>query len=630
MCGIVGYIGYGNQKILKKMTDSINYRGPDDEGFYFKKNVGLGMRRLRIIDLVGGKQPIYNEDKSVIVIFNGEIYNFQELRKDLISKGHQFYTNSDTEVIVHQYEEDGEDCFRKLNGMFSIGLWDDKQQKLILARDRLGQKPLYYSLQNNSFIFASELKAIILHPSIKKELDFNSLNKYLTYEYVPTPWTIFKNIFKLEPGHYLNYFPKDRKYKIRQFWDINFKLDTDIDIINKEDYLKRLEDRMNQAVRYRLISDVPLGVLLSGGLDSSTVAYYAQKNSNQKIKTFFIGFTDKTYDESKYSNQVARFLNTDHYVQILKPQKALELIPEIYGFLDEPFSDSSLIPTYLLSKITREQVIVALGGDGGDELFVGYDPYIAHKIVKYYEIAPSFLRKYINKNLLKFASLLPVSYNNLSFDFKFKKFLSGLDYSVKLRHQIWLGAFLPSERERLFTSNAKNNIDENRLFEDLERHWNHFRQESIENKLLYLDFKQYLQDDILTKIDRASMYNSLEVRAPFLDYRVVDFVCSLPFHYKFRHWQRKYLLKELMKDKLPREVIYRKKKGFGIPLANWIKDELRELTQDLLSKDKIKNQGVFNYDYIDRLLKEHFSGKKDNRKLLWALMVFEMWHEKYF
>ncbi|MFZ5559795.1 MAG: asparagine synthase (glutamine-hydrolyzing) [Patescibacteria group bacterium] len=628
MCGIAGYIGDGNQKILKKMTDLIKYRGPDDEGFYLKEGVGLGMRRLSIIDLVTGKQPIYNEDKSVVVVFNGEIYNFQELRKELILKGHRFYTDSDTEVIVHQYEENKENCFKRFNGMFAIAIWDNSLKKIILARDRLGKKPLYYTLQNNTFIFASELKALISHPSVKKELDFNSLNKYLTYEYIPAPWAIFKNVFKLEPANYLVYSAKEKNYKIRQFWDINFNPISNF--INKENCLKELENRLSQAVKYRLISDVPLGVLLSGGLDSSTVTYYAQKNSDKKIRTFFIGFTEKSYDESLYSSRVAKFLGTEHYVKILKPKDSLRLIPEIYNLLDEPLADPSLIPTYLLSKITREEVTVALAGDGGDELFAGYDTHLAHKIVKYYEIIPEFLRKNINKILLKFTTLLPVSYSNLSFDFRFKKMLSGLDYPINFRHQVWLGAFLPSERENLFTPDAKNKIDEGLLFNDLKRHWDRFPQESVENKLLYLDFKQYLQDDILTKVDRASMYNSLEVRAPFLDYRVVDFVCSLPFSYKFRYWQRKYLLKELMKDKLPAEVIYRKKKGFGIPLAKWMKKELKKLTLDLLEKNNIKRQDIFNHIYIEKLLNEHFNGKRDNRKLLWALMVFQIWYKNYY
>ncbi len=628
MCGLAGYVGQGSQEILKRMTTSISYRGPDDEGFYYNNKVGLGHRRLSIIDLAGGGQPISNEKGKIQVIFNGEIYNYQELKQELADNGHQFKTNSDTEVIVHSYEKWGDDCFKRFNGMFAIALWDEDQEKLILARDRLGKKPLYYTLRNNVFVFASELKAITLHPAVKKELDFNSLNKYLTYEYVPAPWTIFKNIFKLEPGHYLVYSLKDKNYQIEKFWDISFKPNSQY--TNETGCLEGLENHLNQAVKCRLMADVPLGILLSGGIDSSTVAYYAQKNSIKKIRTFFISFTDKTYDESQYSEQVAKFLGTEHYSQVLKPEQALELIPEIYRLLDEPMADPSLIPTYLLSKITRQQVTVALGGDGGDELFAGYDPQIAHKIVKYYEFLPEFLRRSINKTLIQAVSLLKVSYSNLSFDFRLKKLLAGLDYPVHLRHQVWLGAFPPTARENLFTAEAKNNFEANRLFEDLEKHWARFPEESTENKLLYLDFKQYLQDDILTKVDRASMYNSLEVRAPFLDYQLVDFVCSLPFEYKFRNWERKYLLKKLMVDKLPKEVIYRKKKGFGIPLAKWINKELKEATLELLNKSSIERQGIFDHVYIQGLLDEHFNGRRDNKKLLWALMVFQMWYQNYY
>lgn len=618
MCGITGYLGQGNEEILRRMIDSLIHRGPDDEGFYFNNKIGLGHRRLSIIDLATGHQPISNEDETIWLIFNGEIYNYQELRKKLINQGHKFSTQTDTEVMVHLYEEKGEDFLKELNGMFALALWDEKRKKLILARDRMGQKPLYYSLINNTLIFGSELKALFHHPLIKKDIDFNSLNKYLIYEYVPTPQTIIKGVNKLEPGHFLVY--QNNQLKKSSYWNIKFN-----QLENQKDYLTKFEELLEDSVKKRLISDVPLGIFLSGGIDSSTIAYYAQKNSNQKIKTFSIGFEDKSFDESDYANQAAKFLDTEHYHQNFTPNDLLNSINQIAKINDEPFADASIIPTYLLSKFTRESVTVALSGDGGDELLAGYPTFQALKFAKAYHHIPNLFREIIQKT----ANLLPVSHDNFSFDFKVKKTLSGYEYPLEIQNQIWLGAFTPKENKNIFLSEISNQINFNQSFSETDQFIEQTKKESLENRIIYLYLKQYLADDILTKADRASMFTSLEVRSPFMDYRLVEFFNSLPYNLKLKGWKTKYVLKELMKDKLPRNIINRPKKGFGIPVAKWINKELKDFTLDLLNESDIKKQGIFNYSEIKKILDEHLNKKADHRKKLWTLLMFQQWYQEW-
>ncbi|OGZ37097.1 MAG: asparagine synthase (glutamine-hydrolyzing) [Candidatus Portnoybacteria bacterium RIFCSPLOWO2_12_FULL_39_9] len=622
MCGITGYFGEGNREILKKMTDSLRHRGPDDEGFYIGERIGLGHRRLSIIDLEGGHQPMTNEDKTIWVVFNGEIYNFQELKEKLEKQGHQFKTKSDTEAIVHLYEEKEEEFLEELNGMFAIALWDEKKEKLILARDRLGEKPLYYVVFNQNLVFGSELKALLAHPLVKKELDLGSLAKYLIYEYAPAPHSILKDIYKLCPGEYLVY--KNNQASVKKYWEISF--DKNPENLTKDEYLGELEKRLEGAVKKRLVADVPLGIFLSGGLDSTSLAYFAQKNSSKRIKTFSIGFVDRSFDESEYARQAARFLKTEHYEKILEPKDCLNLIPQIADFLDEPLADASLVPTYLLSQFTREKVTVALGGDGGDELFMGYPTFQAYRLDRIYQKIPSWLRNYFIQPLIK---NLPPSFNNISFDFRLKRFIAGSSFRPEIKNQIWLGSFEPAQLRDLLAPSIYQQIKLNKIFEDIENYLEGVKSKSIENRLIYLYLKNYLQDDILVKTDRASMAVGLEVRAPFLDYTLVDFINSLPTEYKLRGFKTKYLFKELMKNKLPQNIVYRPKKGFGLPIAKWLKNDLKVFVLDSFSESKIKREGIFNFNYIKNLLQEHFSGQKDNRKVLWTLLIFEIWLEKW-
>jgi len=633
MCGILGFLTRRVADIpdlgeLRSMRDLLTHRGPDDQGEFVRSLdeggpfVYMGHRRLSIIDLASGHQPLSNENKTVWVIFNGEIYNFLELRSRLNALGHQFRTNSDTEVIVHAYEEYGERCFRHFNGMFAIGIWDETRKRLLLARDRLGKKPLFYSFVKGNFLFASELKALIAYPNFSRQIDPLSFMKYLFFEYIPSPHTIFKDANKLPPASYL-ILEKDG-IRVIEYWS-PFDSGKIAEQLSEGEIEAKMVELLRQSVRRRLISDVPLGVFLSGGIDSSAITALAQREVPGKIKTFSIGFEDPSFDESKFASLASKYLGTEHHEQTMTAPDLLNLVPNLPDILDEPMADASILPTYLLSKFTRQHVTVALGGDGGDELFAGYPTYLAHQMARQYEF---FLTH--SRPILSFlGNLLPVSDNNISFDFKVKKFLSGIGYPEGIRNFIWLGSFSFPELKRVLPPELCSQVDPVQIMEEVDGYQKGFSLEDKTTLLQYLDLKLYLQDDILVKVDRASMACSLEVRAPFLDYELVEFVMNLPSSLKLRRFTSKYLLKKVMKDFLPKELIERKKKGFGIPIAKWVKGPLRELFGDLLSYDKIKKEGLFNPGYVSSLLQEHLAIKKDNRKQLWTLLVWELWVDRY-
>jgi asparagine synthase (glutamine-hydrolysing) len=633
MCGIVGFItsrtsNIPEYEILKKMRDALVHRGPDDVGEYIRPldekgpYVFLGHRRLSIIDLAGGHQPLSNEDGTVWVIFNGEIYNFIELREKLKGRGHQFHTNSDTEVIVHAYEEYQEKCFQLFNGMFAMGIWDGKENRLVLARDRLGKKPLYYSHINETFLFASELKAIMFYPSFSRKVDPFSLIKYLFYEFIPCPHTIFKDAKKIPAASYLIW--DKRGIEVRPYWSPFDPQRGEISLSEGEAELRMIE-LLKESVKRRLISDVPLGVFLSGGIDSSAITALAQSEVPGKVKTFSIGFEDPSFDESKYAILASKYIGTEHHEQTMTPADLLDIIPGLADILDEPMADASILPTYLLSKFTRKHVTVALGGDGGDELFAGYPTYLAHKFAQRYE----HLLRFLHPISTLLAGLLPVSDDNISFDFKVKKFLSGIPYRDGIRNSVWLGSFPFSENGEVLSPEIQAQFDRDRLVEEISLYEKEYPYEDRITKLQYLDIKLYLQESILVKVDRASMACSLEVRAPFLDYELVEFIMGLPLKLKLKGFTSKYILKKAMKDLLPDEVINRSKKGFGVPIAKWVKGPLKELFEDLLSADRIRREGFFNPEYVTTLFHDHLMSKKDNRKQLWTLLVWELWLNRY-
>ncbi|MEA3398688.1 MAG: asparagine synthase (glutamine-hydrolyzing) [Patescibacteria group bacterium] len=620
MCGIAGYFGQGDKETLIKMADSVKYRGPDDFGYYVNGSVGLCHRRLSIIDLSNaGKQPMHNEDSSVIIIFNGEIYNYRELRKKL--SGHKFKSNTDTEVILHLFEEKGPEAFKEIAGMFALAIYDKLDNKLYLARDRMGKKPLYYSLVGKNLIFGSEIKSLLAHGIIRKELDLSSLNKYLQFEYIPTPNTIFQGVKKLKPGSFAVY--DGNNFKINTFWNLEFRNYESQDI---EKAINDLDKLLGKTIKQRLVSDVPLGVFLSGGIDSSTIAYYAQKNSLKKIKTFSIGFDEESFNESDYAKTVADYLGTEHHEQRVTADDMLGVIGGITDLLDEPLADASIIPTYILCRFTSEKVKVALSGDGGDELFCGYDTFLAHRGAELYEKIPLIFRKKIIEPI---GNRLPISFNNISFDFAVKSFIKGFYGEKKYRDFRWLGSFDHGNRSKLLNHEIWSYIKGYNEYSEVDNYLSQIKSNDFYRQLIYLYLRMYLMDDILVKADRASMYNSLEVRSPFLDYKLVDLVNSFPTNYKIKQYKTKYILKKLMADKLPEKIIKRKKKGFGIPIAEWISGPLKPMVTDLLSQERIKKQNLFNPDYINYLLKQHFSRRQDNRKQIWTLLIFQIWQEKW-
>lgn len=629
MCGIYGYVSLKENpglEVLGRMGQTLSHRGPDDEGTFVHNagnlSVGLGHRRLSVIDLSSaGKQPMSNEDETVWITFNGEIYNFKLLRRELESKGHRFKSSSDTEVIVHLYEEAGIHCLQRLNGMFAFALWDKAKKTLYLARDRMGEKPLHYCLYDGGVAFASEIKALLRHPKVLRALDLASFSKYLTYEYVPAPNTIFRAIKKLEPGHCLFY--RNGEAQSFQYWDIPL-VDNPIVYKTESEYIEELREHLDRSVRLKLVADVPVGVFLSGGIDSGLVAAYATR-ANQQLECFTIGFDEPSFDESRYAKIVAQALGVKHQLKVFSMREMLEGLRNLPGILDEPLADASILPTYLLSKFTSESVKVALSGDGGDELFAGYPTYQAHKLVTYYNSLPGFV-----KNALKAVTLgLPVSHANISTDFKIKQFLKGVGVSSEIRFFIWQGAFIESEKGELLTGDLKAALRDHNTYEDLFRYINRSNLTKDLERILYLSMKVYLQDDILVKTDRASMANSLEVRAPLLDHELVEFVCKLPMVYKLNGLKTKYLFKKAATGLLPESIVHRQKKGFGIPLSQWLTRELKDFMLDYLSEERIKRQGFFNYPYVRGLVEGHLRKKSDNRKLLWPLLVFQVWHERF-
>jgi asparagine synthase (glutamine-hydrolysing) len=629
MCGITGWANLdphtpptaGARELLHSMCERMVHRGPDSEGLLVSSGVALGMRRLAIIDLVTGEQPVFNEDQSVAVILNGEIYNYRELRSDLEKRGHSFRSASDTEVLPHLYEEYGKDMVQHLNGMFAFALWDSHRRRLFIARDRFGEKPIYWGIFAGTLLFASEPKVLLAHPAVRPALNVQALRQYLSFDYVPAPLSIYKGINKLPAAHTLTL--EGGHVETEGYWCLSYR--TKEPIPSEDEAAQKVQELLADSVRMRLVSDVPLGVLLSGGVDSSAITALAVRASSEAVKTFSISFAESSFDESSYARRVATFLGTDHHEERLSANLAANLVAEIGSWMDEPFSDPSLVPTYLLSRFTRRHVTVALGGDGGDELFAGYPMYRAQHLAEIYMRLPNVLKSAVIERLVR---LLPVKTKNLSFDYKALRFITGAKYDPVARHHVWFGSFTPEEHEQLLTrdSLSASNGD---IYRDARLMSDECDAEDIVERMQNLDTRLYLAEDILTKVDRASMSVSLEVRAPFLDPRVAEYAASLPASYKLRGRKAKYILKRAVAGLVPPFVTRRSKKGFGVPVAEWLKGKLKPLARDLLSPDRVRRAGVFNPDYITRLQDEHERGVANHRKLLWTLLMFELWHESF-
>src|SRR3989475_3476570 len=567
MCGITGWASLeprtpppeGAEDLLHGMCERMVHRGPDSEGLMVSTGVALGMRRLAIIDLVTGEQPVYNEDKSIAVILNGEIYNYRELRDDLEKRGHSFRSASDTEVLPHLYEEYGAEMLQHLNGMFAFALWDAKRRRLLLARDRFGEKPLYWGVFDNILLFASEPKVLLAHPAVRPSVNLQALSQYLSFDYVPAPLAIYEGINKLPAAQLLAL--EDGRIDVQSYWRLSYKKREPAP--SEQEAAEHLRELLADSVRMRLVSDVPLGVLLSGGIDSSTVTALAVRASSETVKTFSISFAESSFDESSYARAVAKFFGTDHHEERFSADLAANLVSEIGSWMDEPLSDPSLVPTYLLSRFTRKHVTVALGGDGSDELFAGYPMYQGHRLADFYDRVPRALRRGLVEPMVR---MLPVKTKNLSFDYRARRFITASHHEPVTRHHMWFGSFTAAEQEELLTDNVKRQSDGD-IYREARRLARECDAVDMIECMQSLDTQLYLAEDILTKVDRASMAVSLEVRAPFLDPRVAEYAASLPPNYKLRGRKSKYILKRALADFLPPFVTRRGKKGFGVPVA---------------------------------------------------------------
>ena len=628
MCGIAGAFYYKknlpvSKELMKRMSDEIIHRGPDDEGFYLRENIGLAFRRLSIIDLNTGNQPIHNEDRSVWVIFNGEIYNYVELREDLKKQGHSFYTGSDTEVIVHLYEEYGADFPLYLNGMYGIALWDEKKKALFLVRDRPGIKPLYYAETDAGLLFASEIKSL-LKAGVSRVPDHEAINRYLSYGYIPSPLTGFRAIRKLNAGHML--ICSNKTCVEKEFWDLTDKSLSNEDI-SEDEMTGILIDELKEVIDRQTRSDVPLGIFLSGGIDSSLIASVAAEKCNLKLNAFTIGFKEESYNELGNARIVADRLGLPLHDYILSEKEIFKEIEHIMSFIDEPLFDYSAIPVYFISKLARSKVKTVIGGEGGDELFGGYQTHYLHRITGWYRKIPGVMR-----NGLKAAvNRLPESHNYLSLPCKLKRFTYGAEFPYDQAHYRWKVLFDADEKKKLLSDDFVQNISDLEPFHAMGKYFEKAqkRDYSIGEQLMYVDFKTFLQDDPLQKTDRMSMANSLEVRVPLLDNAIIDFSRRVSLNKKIKGFQTKYLLRKALSRFQPDEIAFGKKRGFTPPIALWIKNGLKDYMLSTLSSEAISNVGFLRHDYITEIIDDHLNGRAENSRLIWALIVLVNWHRNY-
>ncbi len=625
MCGIVGIANAGsrgaNREILQRMNEAIVHRGPDEDGFYVNENVGLAMRRLSIIDLAGGQQPIYNPDKTALIVFNGEIYNFQELRADLEKQGNKFDTNSDTEVILHLYDKYGADCVQHLRGMFAFAIWDKRDKSLFIARDRVGKKPLLYSHQpNGNLIFGSEFRALLEHPDISREVDFEAIDNYLSYLCVPAPLTAFKQIRKLEPAHWLRW--KDGEIKTERYWSPDFSKKIKISQPEAEEETLRI---LREAVKLRLISEVPLGAFLSGGVDSSVVVALMAQESSQPVKTFSIGFEEQDFSELKYAKQVAAHIGAEYHEFIVKPD-ALEVLPILVEHYGEPYADSSAIPTFYVSKETRKFVTVALNGDGGDESFAGYERHAAMRLAENYHRLPAFVRKSLIETAV---NLVPTSEIKKSRMRDAKRFLQAASLPKTERYFRWMSTFNRDAKKELYTREFTEQVSNQNPSRFLEEWFANANGSGILDATLLTDQMTYLPNDLLVKVDIASMANSLEARSPFLDHKVIEFAASLPENIKMKRFETKSLLKKVAAKLVPPEVVYRRKMGFGVPIGNWFRGEMKDFVREVLLSEKCLKRGIAKPEIITRYVHEHTNSERDHAFQIWTLLMLELWFQRF-
>jgi asparagine synthase (glutamine-hydrolysing) len=624
MCGIVGIVRSDGRDVdrglLTRMADTVRHRGPDDDGFYLNGPVGLGMRRLSIIDLAGGAQPIHNRDRTAWIVFNGEIYNYRELRAQLEKLGHTFYTNSDTEAIIHAYDRYGADCPKHLRGMFAFAIWDERTQELFLARDRVGKKPILYAQINGQLVFGSEFSALLLHPDISKDIDFEALNHYLSFMCVPAPLTAYREIRKLEPGHSLRY--RKGEITIERYWQPNFSKKVDI---REQEAGERAIEILREAVKVRLMSEVPLGAFLSGGIDSSAVVALMSEESSAPVKTFSIGFEEQDFSELHHARRVAEYVGADHHEFIVRPD-ALEVLPILVEHYGEPYADSSAVPTYYVARETRKHVTVALNGDGGDESFAGYERYAAMRLAERYYRIPAGIRDTVIRQAVE---LLPSSETKRSRVRDVKRFVEAASLPKVERYLRWISVFDTQAKQDLTTEKFRQETQTNSAAAIIDPWFARANGSGIVDAALLADIMTYLPNDLLVKVDIATMANSLEARSPFLDHHVIEFAASLPEKYKLRGLTTKYLLKRVLRKLLPAQNLDRRKMGFGVPIGDWFRGELQPFLRETILSESAMKRGLFKPEAVKRLVELHTRSERDYSHQLWTLLMLELWFQRF-
>ena len=626
MCGIAGILRCDDRavdgEILRQMCKAMRHRGPDEEGFYLDGSSGLAMCRLAIIDLKGGQQPISNEDQTAWIVFNGEIYNYRELRKRLEKLGHTFRTNSDTETILHAYEQYGADCPQHLNGMFAFAIWDKRSRELFCARDRVGKKPLLYALVGRQFIFASEFCALLLHPDVGRDVAPEAIHHYLSFTYVPSPLTAYRAIRKLDPGHTLK-FTKEGRIETTRYWQPDFSRKTKL---NREEAGERAIELLRDAVRVRLLSEVPLGAFLSGGIDSSAVVALMSELSTAPVKTFSIGFDEQDFSELQHARRIANLVGADHHEFVVRPD-VLEVLPTLVEHYGEPYADSSAVLAYYVSRESRRFVTVALNGDGGDECFGGYERYVGMRLAEAYRKLPDFISKQV---LLKTIERLPVQgrgrWNRTA---RARRFLRGASLPVAERYSQWLSVFDATAKGELYSDEFRRQALGHETIDILAPWFAQANRLGTVDASLFVDLMTYLPNDLLVKIDIASMAVSLEARSPFLDHRVIEFAASLPENFKVRGLTKKYLLKRALKNFVPLENLNRRKMGFCVPIGEWLRGPMQSLARGTLLSEKALRRGLFRRARLEQMIGEHTSGRRDHAQQLWTLMMLELWFNRF-
>jgi asparagine synthase (glutamine-hydrolysing) len=601
------------------MNDAIRHRGPDDDGFYLNGPVGLGMRRLAIIDLKSGQQPIHNQDGTTWIVFNGEIYNYLELRQQLEKLGHTFYTNSDTEAIVHAYDQYGSNCPKYLRGMFAFAIWDERTQELFLTRDRVGKKPILYAEVNGQLVFGSEFTALLQHPDISREIQPEAIDAYLSFMCVPAPLTAYRSIRKLEPGHWLRW--RKGEITIERYWQPDFSQKLDI---SEEEAGERAIEILRDSVKVRLMSEVPLGAFLSGGIDSSAVVALMAQESNEKVKTFSIGFEEQDFSELHHARRVAEWVGADHHEFIVRPD-AVEILPLLVEHYGEPYADSSAVPTYYVARETRKHVTVALNGDGGDESFAGYERYAAMQLAENYRKVPEFVRKSVKVGV----GLIPTSELGRSRLRSGKRFLEAASLPKVDRYLRWMSIFDAAAKSSLYSDAFKSETTSGYAKSLLEPWFVRANGSGFVDASLLADLMTYLPNDLLVKVDIATMAVSLEARSPFLDHHVIEFAASLPEKFKLRGLTTKYLLKKVLRKLLPSENLDRRKMGFGVPIGHWFRGKMQPFLREVVLSEKALNRGLFRPETVRQIVDQHTEGKRDYSHQLWTLLMLELWFQRF-